>query len=82
MASRNQSGIAQSRYRQIRLQITQEVGGRCSYSLYAKPMNKEWREQDCLVRDSLHYDYPIVTAEDAIRATIECLKEQLLPGCE
>lgn len=82
MASQNKQGIAASRYRQIRLSITQEVGGRCSYSLYAKPLNAAWQESHCLVRDSLHYDRPIVTADDAIHAAIEALKEQLLPGID
>lgn len=80
MASRNVVGIAQSRYRQIRVNITQEQSGRLSYSLYAKPMNKDWREQDCIVRDTLMHDRPIVTPEDAIEACIAVLREQLLPG--
>lgn len=82
MSSKNQPGVALSRYRQIRLQITQETSGRCSYSLYAKALHKDWREQDCIVRDSLMWDRPIVTPEDAIQAAIAALREQLLPGID
>lgn len=82
MASKNVVGIASSRYRQIRVNITQEASGRLSYSVYAKPMNKDWREQDCIVRDAMYFERPVVTPEDAIIAAIEVLKQQLLPGVE
>lgn len=82
MASRNIVGIAQSRYRNIRVNITQETSGRLSYSVYAKPLNRDWREPDCIVRDAMYFERPVVTPEDAIIAAIEVLKQQLLPGIE
>lgn len=82
MGSKNVVGIASSRYRQIRVNITQEQSGRLSYSLYAKPLNRDWTEQHCIVRDAMYWERPVVTPEDAIVAAIEVLKQQLLPGLE
>lgn len=72
--------MAQSRYRQVRLTFTQETTGRLSYSVYAKGLNMDWTEKQCLVRDQVHLDAPLMTTEDVCHALIVILREQLLPG--
>ena len=72
---------AQSRYRQFRLTATQEISGRFSYSIYAKPLHGAWDEHQCLVRD--HVDLtalPLKSTEDVVSALVEILSEQFLPG--
>nr|CRY97285.1 hypothetical protein [uncultured prokaryote] len=72
--------IAQSRYRQVRLTFTQEQGGRCSYSIYAKGLNATWSEHQCLVRDSVVFPSPLLSTEDVCHALITMLRDQFLPG--
>nr|CRY97283.1 hypothetical protein [uncultured prokaryote] len=74
--------IAQSRYRQLRLTLTQEVGGRCAYSIHAKALNDPWTQHTVIVRDTIVMDGPIVSTEDAIHVLITALREQLLPGID
>jgi hypothetical protein len=71
---------AASRYKQLRLQFTEEAGGRISVSLYVKPLNTEWSEHHCLQRWSRTVDGPLETLEDAISLLIALLEEDLLPG--
>ena len=81
--SRNTRGgpVAKSLYRQIRLTATQEVSGRFSYSIYAKPLQADWRQQHLMVRDSWDTPpWPLLTTEDVVRAMIGILQEQVLPG--
>lgn len=82
MGSRNLKGIAGSRYRQIRVQITHETTGMLSYSILAKGLNDDWRQQHVIVRDSLAWPHPIESVDAAITAALEVLKEQLLPGID
>lgn len=71
---------AQSRYRQLRLTATQEVSGRFSVSLYAKPLNSDWTEHTCLARYSLDVTAePLRSTEDVIMALLVILEERLLP---
>lgn len=72
---------AQSRYRQLRLTATHEISGRFSVSVYAKPLNAAWSEQQCLLRTSVEYDQrELQSTEDVLAALIHVLREQLLPG--
>lgn len=71
---------AASRYRQARLTFTMEASGRCSYSLYAKPLNAAWDEHQCLIRDSVVVERAPESLEDVIRILLIVLGEQLLPG--
>lgn len=80
MTSSNIPGIAKSNYRQVRLTFTQEIGGRCSYSIHAKALNDDWKQQHCLVRDSVDLKYPVLSVEDVYSALLDILREQLLPG--
>lgn len=75
--------LATSRYRQLRITATHEVSGRFSYSVYAKPLNKEWHEHQCMARGStdgttLH----LHSTEDVIAALITILEGYLLPGLD
>lgn len=80
MPSKSQRA-ASSRYRQVRLTFTQELSGRLSYAIYAKGLNQEWHEHQCLVRDSVDTPpWPLLTTEDVVRCLIVVLNEQLLPG--
>lgn len=70
-----------SRYRQLRLTATHEVGGSFSVSVYAKPLNHEWHEQQCILRTRVEYDQrALLSVEDVLGALIHILREQLLPG--
>nr|CRY97419.1 hypothetical protein [uncultured prokaryote] len=72
---------AASRYRQLRLTCTQEVGGRVSYSISAKGLNENWNEHHVMVRDTVATDgYPLASTEDVVRLLLVVLREQLLPG--
>lgn len=70
---------ARSLYRQLRLTLTQEAGGRVSYSISAKGLNDAWSERSVLIRDHFRLDEPLETTEDVIRCLLICLNEQLLP---
>lgn len=76
----SRSPVAQSRYRQLRLTLTHEIGGRFSVSLYGKALNADWREHDCLARYSVEgTTAPLNTTEDALMALLVVLEEHLLP---
>lgn len=73
-------GIGSSRYRQLRLTATHETNGRLSVSVYAKALNKEWHEQQCLARFSMDGPtVPLVTTEDVYSALLWILEEVMLP---
>lgn len=71
---------ARSRYRQLRLTATLETSGRLTYSVYAKPLGAAWSEHDCLLRSEIRHSGPLMSQDDVIRALIEVLREQTLPG--
>nr|CRY96785.1 hypothetical protein [uncultured prokaryote] len=81
MPSRQQR-VAASRYRQVRLTLTQETSGRVNYSIYAKGLNEAWNEHQVLVRDSVPHDPPLLSSEDVYALLIHVLREQLLPGID
>lgn len=75
--------IGMSRYRQLRLTATHEMSGRFSYSVYAKPLNKEWHEHQCLARGAVDGTLlPLNSTEDVIAALIEILESYMLPGID
>lgn len=77
------SSVGTSQYRQLRVTATHEIGGRFSYSVYAKPLNKEWHEQQCLARGSCDGTLMgLQSTEDVIMALITILEEYLLPGVD
>lgn len=80
MPSRPSSPRAASRYKQLRLQLTEEAGGRVSVSLYVKPLNTEWTERHCLLRRTVTGQRPIETLEDALSVCVGLLEEDMLPG--
>lgn len=69
-----------SRYKQLRLQLTEEAGGRISVSLYVKPLDAAWTEQHCLQRWAVQRSEPIHTLEDALSVCVALLEEDMLPG--
>lgn len=71
---------AASRYKQVRLQFTEEAGGRVSASLYVKPLNAEWTQQHVLRRWNRRLDGPLETFEDVVGLMILMLEEDTLPG--
>lgn len=71
---------AASRYKQVRLQLTEEAGGRVSVSLYVKPLHAEWTQQNCVRRWSARVSEPLDTFEDVLSLLIRLLDEDLLPG--
>lgn len=71
---------AASRYKQVRLQFTEESGGRVSCSLYVKPLGHEWSEHQCLRRWSARVNEPLETFEDVLSLMVRLLDEDLLPG--
>lgn len=82
MSVRN-SAVGSSRYRQLRVTATHEISGRFSYSVYAKPLNKEWHEQQCMARGSVDGTLlQLQSTEDVIAALITILEGYLLPGVD
>lgn len=75
----NPHGIAQSRYRQIRVTITHETNGRFSWAMYAKGLNDAWHEHQCLLRGSDEgIKAPLLTTEDALTAFLVVCEHHLL----
>lgn len=76
----SRSPVARSRYRQLRLTATHEIGGRFSVSLYGKPLNAQWNEHSCLMRYSVEgTTVPLDSTEDVIQALLLVLEETMLP---
>lgn len=73
---------AASRYKQVRLQLTEEAGGRVSASLYVKPLNSEWTEHGCVRRWNRTVPGPLETFEDVLSVMVQMLEEDLLPWKE
>lgn len=71
---------AASRYKQVRLQFTEEAGGRVSASLYVKPLNAEWTQQHCVQRWTRRLNRPLDTFEDVMSLMVDLLEEDMLPG--
>lgn len=71
---------AASRYKQVRLQFTEEAGGRVSASLYVKPLGSEWSEHHVQRRWSRVLSGPLDTFEDVMSLMVTMLEEDLLPG--
>lgn len=80
MNDRARAPRAASRYKQLRLQMTEEAGGRVSVSLYVKPLNVDWTERHCLWRRSVRHERPIETLEDALSLCVALLDQDMLPG--
>lgn len=79
----NGSHVSMSNYRQLRITATHEISGRFSYSVYAKPLNKEWHEHQCLARGAVDGTLlPLLSTEDVIAALITILEGYLLPGID
>lgn len=79
----NNSPVAQSRYRQFRLTVTQEASGDLSYSIYGKPFNAAWSEHQCLVRAKVEtWPRALTSTEDVIGMLLDVLRDQLLPGID
>lgn len=77
------SAVGSSRYRQLRITATHEISGRFSYSVYAKPLNKEWHEQQCMARGSIDGTLlPLASTEDVVAALITILEGYMLPGLD
>lgn len=74
--STRDSSVGRSQYRQLRLTVTHELNGRFSYSLYGKPLNKEWHEHQCLARGSADGTLRgLSSTEDVVIALINVLEE-------
>lgn len=72
---------ARSRYRQLKLLVTQQQAGRLDYRIYAKPIEGGWDERQLIVSDSVDVGpLPLASTEDCVHALILILREQLLPG--
>lgn len=77
------SRVSMSRYRQLRVTATHEISGRFTYSVYAKGLNQEWHEHQCLARGAVDGTLrPLESTEDVIAAMIAVLEAYLLPGID
>lgn len=75
----NGSSVARSNYRQLRLTITHETNGRLSYSVYAKRLEAQWHEHQCLARGSAPGTVVgLQSTEDVVSAIIAVLEEHYL----
>lgn len=64
---------ATSRYRQVRVQFTEEASGRCSWSLYVKPLGSEWSQQQCLARGVYEGAGRLASLDDVLRTCEDIL---------
>lgn len=71
---------AASRYKQVRLQFTEEAGGRVSASMYVKPLNAEWSQHHVVKRWTRQISGPLETFEDVLGLMVLLLEEDMLPG--
>lgn len=71
---------AASNYKQVRLQFTEEAGGRVSATLYVKPLNVDWTERHVVRRWNRRLNAPLATFEDVLGLMILMLEEDTLPG--
>lgn len=73
------SSVGRSQYRQLRLTVTHELNGRFSYSLYGKPLNKEWHEHQCMGRGAVDGTLlGLNSTEDVVMAMITVLEEHFM----
>ena len=70
---------AKSRYKQFRLTYTEEVGGKVSVSVYAKPLNAAWSEQQCMLRFSEEVGQHVNSLEE-VAARLIVLLEDAFPS--
>lgn len=70
---------AQSIYKQMRLTYTEEASGVLSVSIYVKPLNAAWNEQQCLWRYSVR-DAPPAGSMEHLAERIIFLLEDAFPG--
>lgn len=72
---------ARSRYRQVKLLVTQQRGGRLDYSVYAKGLTGGWDERTCIARGSVECEaHEVATTEDALRLVMVALSGETLPA--
>lgn len=77
--STRDSSVGRSQYRQLRLTVTHELNGRFSYSIYAKPIHKEWHEHQCMARGAADGTlHGLNSTEDVVLALITVLEEHFL----
>lgn len=75
------SAVGTSRYRQLRITATHELSGRFSVSVYAKGLNQEWHERQCMYRGVAEGTLrPLNTTEDVLAALVAVLEQQMLPS--
>lgn len=70
---------AKSRYKQFRLTYTEEVNGRVSVSIYAKPLNAAWNEQQCMMRFTEEVGQHVESLE-GVAARLIVLLEDAFPS--
>lgn len=80
MAQRTSQKVGASRYKQVRLTFTEQSGGKCSYSVYAKGLNQAWDEHQVIARGVLEGTVTHLSTEDVMHTLIAILRSQLLPG--
>lgn len=75
---------ALSRYRQFKLQVTQESSGVLSYRVYAKPLSADWSERHCILRGAVQGTprAPYLTTEDVILGLLAVLEDQTIQVIE
>lgn len=78
MSTHAKYGGNSSNYRQLKLQITHESGGRLSFRLYAKGLRDTWAERHLLVMGSRPATGPIANSDDAIREVVDLLQMAIL----
>ena len=68
-----------SRYKQLRLTITQELSGLVTYRLHGKEYQEEWEERHLLLHGTIVHHEVLDTLEDGISLIMGILQSQMLP---
>lgn len=74
--SSQQSKRRGSRYRQVRLTYTEELGGACSFSIAVKGLGDAWDEHAVIIRDHVVFAEPC-TDQQGVFERLELIAAQL-----
>lgn len=68
-------GRARNLYKQVRLTYTESASGLVSVSLYVKPLNEAWNEQQCLGRWTVRDVAPADSVDHVAQRLVQILLE-------
>lgn len=75
----DEDAMGGSRYKQLRLVVTQELNGLVTYRLHGKEYQDEWDERQLLLHGTIVHHEVLDTLEDGISLIMGILQSQMLP---